>query len=89
MRALLRETVAVANAQGFQLDESERWETITGLLARAAKSKASMLQDVERGRRTEIEVINGAVVDGGLRLGIATPHNDTVVYLIKALEETF
>ena len=32
-----------------------------------------MLQDVERGRLTEIEVINGAIVDGGQRLGIATP----------------
>lgn len=89
MRVLLRETVAVAKAQGYGLDENERWETITGLLGRATKGKSSMLQDVERGRRTEIDVINGAVVEAGRRSGVATPFNQSMVWLIKALEETF
>ncbi len=89
MRALLEETVAVANGQGIGLDFEERWTAITGLLSRAAKGKASMLQDVERGRRTEIDVINGAVVEAGARLGIPTPHNQTLVWLVKSLEETF
>jgi 2-dehydropantoate 2-reductase len=48
-----------------------------------------MLQDVEKGRRTEIDVINGAIVAAGERLRIATPHNNSMVWLIKALEETF
>ena len=64
MRALLKEVVAVAGAQGVTLDENERWEAITGLLKRAVGGKASMLQDVERGGRTEIDVINGAIVEG-------------------------
>ena len=89
MRELLREVVAVANAQGIALDEAERWEAITGLLKRATGAKASMLQDVERSRRTEIDVINGAIVAAGQRLGIATPYNSTMVWLIKSLEETF
>ena len=89
MRALLRETVAVAQAQGINLDVDERWNAITGLLARAAKGKSSMLQDVERGRRTEIDVINGAVVEAGQRFNIPTPHNQTMVWLIKTLEATF
>jgi 2-dehydropantoate 2-reductase len=89
MRSLLRETVAVANAQGIGLDEEERWEAITGLLKRAPNSRASMLQDVENRRRTEIDVVNGAVAAAGERLGIPTPHNQTMVWLVKALEETF
>lgn len=89
MRALLKEVVAVARAQGVELDENERWEAITGLLKRAVGGKASMLQDVEKSRRTEIDVINGAIVDAGKRLGISTPYNDSMVWLVKSLEETF
>jgi 2-dehydropantoate 2-reductase len=89
MRALLREVIAVANAQDIALDEAERWEAITGLLKRATGAKSSMLQDVEKGRRTEIDVINGAIVDAGGRLGIPTPYNNTMVWLVKSLEETF
>lgn len=89
MRGLLQETVAVANAQDIALDFNERWESITSLLERAAGAKASMLQDVENGRRTEIDVINGAITTDGQRLNIPTPLNDSMVWLIKALEETF
>ena len=48
-----------------------------------------MLQDVEAGRRTEIDVINGAIVDAGLRAGIATPHNQAMVWMIKSLEAKY
>ena len=89
MRELLREVVAVANAQGIALDQAERWDAIAGLLSRATGAKASMLQDVERSRRTEIDVINGAIVAAGERLGIPTPYNNSMVWLIKSLEETF
>jgi 2-dehydropantoate 2-reductase len=89
MRALLAETVAVANRQGIALDYDERWEVITSLLRRAAAAKPSMLQDVEHRRRTEVEVINGAVVAAGRRTGVATPHNQAMVWLVEALQETF
>lgn len=89
MRALLGETVAVARARGIDLDEAERWEAITGLLKRAAGGKASMLQDVEARRRTEIDVINGAIVAAGEAAGVPTPHNRAMVWMVRALEETF
>lgn len=89
MRALLRKTVAVANAQGIALDFDKRWEAITGLLQRASGAKAAMLQDVENRRRTEIDVINGAIVEAEQRLNIPTPYNDAMVWLIRSLEETF
>lgn len=48
--------------------------------------KASMLQTLERGVRTEVDYINGAVVAEGERLGIATPVNRTLVACIKGRE---
>lgn len=89
MREILREVITVANAQDIPLDFDERWEAITTLLKRAVGGKASMLQDVENRRRTEIDVVNGAIVEAGQRLGIPTPHNQTMVWMVKALEETF
>jgi 2-dehydropantoate 2-reductase len=87
MRALLKEVAAVANAQSIPLDFDERWNAITALLKRLApNTKGSMLQDVEKGRRTEIDVINGAIVEAGQRLGIATPYNGAMVALVKAVE---
>jgi 2-dehydropantoate 2-reductase len=90
MRSLLHEVVAVAQAQGIALDFDERWEAITGLLKRCGpNAKSSMLQDVEKGRHTEIDVINGAIVEAGRRLNIATPYNDAMLKMTKSLEGTF
>lgn len=90
MQALLREVVAVAETQGAKLDFDERWRAITGLLEKCAPTaKGSMLQDVEKGRRTEIDVINGAVVAAGQAAGIATPYNDAMLCLVKSLEQSF
>jgi 2-dehydropantoate 2-reductase len=89
MQALLEETIAVAQAQGIALDRQARWNSILGVIERAAEAKASMLQDVEKRRCTEIDVINGAVVDAGARLGISTPYNQSMLWMIRALQETF
>ena len=89
MRALLIEVVNVAKAQGISIDFDERWLAITSLLEKAIGGKSSMLQDVEAKRRTEIEVINGAIVAAGLKFGIPTPHNDAMVNLISSLEHSY
>jgi 2-dehydropantoate 2-reductase len=89
MQNLLREAVAIAQAQGIALDYDERWQAITTLLEKAVGARASMLQDVENGRRTEIDVVNGAIVEAGKQLDIPTPYNDSMVWLIRSLEETF
>jgi 2-dehydropantoate 2-reductase len=54
--------------------------------SRHALLRASMLQDLEKGRKTEIGSINGYVVDRGRQLGIATPFNGLVVDLIRTAE---
>ena len=86
---LTTEAVAVAQARGLDIGREERIETIHALLARAGAGKASMLQDVEAQRKTEIEVINGAVVREGDRLGVAVPINRAMVALIGGLERSW
>jgi 2-dehydropantoate 2-reductase len=46
-----------------------------------------MLQDMERGRPTEIDAINGAVVREGARLGVPTPFNQALLSLVKLRED--
>ena len=60
-----------------------------GLLRWAVDGKASMLQDVENRCRTEIDVVNGAIVEAKQCLAIPTPYNQSMVWMVKALEETF
>jgi 2-dehydropantoate 2-reductase len=89
MRGLLGEVGSVARAQGIHLDEAENWQAITTLLDRAVGARGSMVQDVEAGRLTEIDVINGAIVAAGARHNIATPLNASMVWMIKSLQERY
>lgn len=52
-----------------------------------AKLKASMLQDLEKGKLTEVDAINGAVSDFGRKVGCPTPANDCVVEIIHKIEQ--
>ena len=81
-----REAVTVARALGYDIDFDERIGTILGLVEKAGPTKASMLQDVEAGRRTEIDVINGAVVRAADEVGVAVPINRALMQLIKGWE---
>jgi len=81
-----REAVTVARALGYDIDPQERVAAIHALLAKAGPSKASMLQDFEAGRRTEIDVINGAVTRAADETGVAVPLNRAFVQLVKGWE---
>ena len=52
-----------------------------------ARLKASMLQDLEKGKLTEVDAINGAVSDYGRKVGFPTPMNDKVVEIIHRIEQ--
>ena len=52
-----------------------------------AKLKASMLQDLEKGKLTEVDAINGAVSEYGRKVGFPTPVNDKVVEIIHRIEK--
>jgi 2-dehydropantoate 2-reductase len=82
----VREATTVAQALGYAIDAEERIRTILALLERAGPTKGSMLQDFEAGRRTEIDVINGAVVKAADEQGVAVPLNRAFVALVKGWE---
>ncbi len=68
-------------------DAKEYREVFFGqLIPNTASHHASMLQDIQRGRKTEIDALNGAVVELGKKYGIATPANEFVTCLLKAKE---
>ena len=48
-----------------------------------------MLQDVEARRATEIDYLNGGIVRFGRELGVPTPLNETILALVKGLEESW
>jgi len=81
------ETAAVAAALGIALPYPDAAARVRQHCQDVGPSKPSMLQDMERGRPTEIEAINGAIVREGLRLGIPTPLNQALLLLVKAREE--
>jgi ketopantoate reductase len=87
--ATAREACAVAKGLGLAIDTAERLETIQAVLAAAGPGKASMLQDTEARRKTEIEVINGAVVRVAAELGIDAPVNRALAALISGLERSW
>jgi 2-dehydropantoate 2-reductase len=88
MDEVIDEAFAVATAAGVQL----RWpaaaayrEVFYGRLVPAtAEHRSSMLQDLERGRPTEIDALNGWVAGRGAELGVAAPVNATLARLIRA-----
>jgi 2-dehydropantoate 2-reductase len=87
---LVDEGKAVAAAQGIVLDADP--EELIDHAARpdvAYDHKASMLQDVEARRATEIDFLNGGISRFGRELGVATPLNDAVTQLVKALEDSW
>jgi len=86
----VREAAAVARAAGADLGDPDALVQQVIEVARATgTNRASMGQDVDARRPTEIDFINGAVAREGERLGVATPVNRTLVQLVKTLESTF
>jgi 2-dehydropantoate 2-reductase len=62
-------------------------EALDVVMGHVGATKASMLQDLERGAKTEVDLINGAVVERGLEYGVRTPVNERVVELVHAMEK--
>jgi 2-dehydropantoate 2-reductase len=87
---LVDEGKAVAGAQGIVLDADP--EELIDHAARpdvAYDHKASMLQDVEARRETEIDYLNGGIVRFGRELSVPTPLNEAILALVKGLERSW
>jgi 2-dehydropantoate 2-reductase len=80
------EVVAVAAREGIALGEADVDRMFPILAGLGPGGKSSMLQDVEAGRKTEVEIFAGAVVERGRRHGIPTPVNEVLGRALAALE---
>jgi 2-dehydropantoate 2-reductase len=87
MESAVRETVAVAHADGVQLDAEELVAATWKLAAALAEQTSSTAQDLARGKPTEIDALNGFVAQRGAVLGIPTPINRTLHALVKLREK--
>jgi 2-dehydropantoate 2-reductase len=88
LRELAAEAVAeaarVARALGVRTS-LDPLESTFAVMRDTAENRSSMLQDVRRGKRTEIDAMNGMISGLGKRLGIPTPRNDTLTALVKSI----
>jgi 2-dehydropantoate 2-reductase len=82
---LMREGIAVAETSGVTFDEGFLEHGI-GYLKNAGYHRTSMHQDILRKIPTEIDWLNGKIVERGLAHGVKTPYNFTITALIKGLE---
>jgi len=77
--ALLAEAVAVARAEGVDLTLETALADLERVVQQTAENRSSMLQDVERGRPTELEAISGEILRRGGRLGLQLPATERAV----------
>ncbi len=79
-----RETAVLGRASGLQLPESGWRERLVALCLATAKNRCSMLQDLEAGRRLEIDHLNGWVAKRARRLHVPTPRNRRLAEVLSS-----
>lgn len=82
---VMKEVQAIAKAEGVRNTESMINETIEHLHTMIPEGKTSMLQDVEAGRKTEVEMFAGTVIKLGKEFGIPTPYNKIIKEMIEII----
>ena len=85
--ALMREVIAVANKKGIGLSGEDMEKQSRRLATISPKNKPSTLQDIEAGRKTEVEMFGGTMVRLGRELGVPTPYNEMFYHAIRVLEQ--
>ena len=88
VNALIAEALAVCDKAGIALTRHPR-EAIAEAIEEAYDHQPSMLQDVHKRRKTEIDALNGGIAGEGRRIGVPTPLHDCMVALVKGLERSW
>jgi 2-dehydropantoate 2-reductase len=86
LERVAREAAMVARAEDVAVDAEEVVHRTILVARRTSSNRSSMLQDLDRRRRTEIDAITGAVVRASERTGVETPLNQALYALVKAKE---
>ncbi|MDW5562278.1 MAG: 2-dehydropantoate 2-reductase [Methanomassiliicoccus sp.] len=82
-RAACAEGAKAAEANGITLGDGDFFDRVQEVIRTTAGNRSSMLQDIERGKRTEIEEINGALVRAGESKGLEMPVNRALWALVR------
>ena len=83
----MEEVIAIANCKGICLGEEELLKQEKAIANIPFKNKPSTLQDLEAGRKTEIDMFAGEVMRMGKECGISTPINEFLYHAFRVLEE--
>jgi len=86
MRSIASEAASVARAHRIALPYADPFERARQVAQATATNRSSMLQDVLKGRPTEIDAINGKIVEHGRQVGVPTQVNAALAALVRALE---
>lgn len=89
MMSAAREVLPIARAEGVNLNEEDISNFLDIIDTMAADGKTSMLQDVEAGRKTEVELFSRTVMELGQKHGIPTPVNEVLYRMLRIIEQTF
>lgn len=84
-RAAVEEALAVAERKGFRF-EGDMVQRVYAVAEATSRNRSSMGQDIDRGRPTEIDAINGAIVNYGHELGLPVTVNETLTRLVRILQ---
>ena len=82
-----QETYELALKRGINLDFADPAGMVLEAAHTTSENKSSMLQDIERGKRTEVDFVNGAIYRLGEESGVPTPLNATLYAIVKSMEE--
>ena len=89
MREAVSEATRVAKRKKVKLIYDDPLAKVEAVCEATAQNISSMLQDVLRAKRTEIDFINGVIVRQGQELGIPTPVNSLLSDLVKTIESSY
>ena len=86
MNGAVREAVEVARHCGIELDVLEEIERVRAVCRSTKSNISSMLQDVRRKKKTEIDQLNGVVVEMAARYGMSASVNEVLAAIVRSLE---
>ncbi len=89
MRQAVLEATKVAKRRRISLIYSDPVKKVESVCSSTADNLSSMLQDILKSKRTEVDYINGAIVSEGENLEISTPVNSVLRDLVKAIEASY
>jgi 2-dehydropantoate 2-reductase len=88
IREVIEEAIRIAELKNIIVSKKDHVSRTYEVLKKTASNKNSMLQDILNRKATEIDFLNGRIVEDAVDFGIKVPYNELLTYLIKGLENS-